>query len=136
MHQLCAIVGIVTVLGVLKIGILGEPTMINGTNLNDFSRVVAWGIPAALIVFFSLYIPLGGNNPFTNTLKFLGDASYSLYLAHPFGLMISGKLLATYKLTQSPAVILSVLVASAICFALATFLLVEKPITKYLEKFK
>lgn len=136
MHKFGAIFGVLIVCIALKAGILGEPTMINGTHLNDFSRVVAWGIPAALIVFFALYIPLGGNNPFTNTLKFLGDASYSLYLAHPFGLIVAGKVLATYKLTQSPAAILFVLVASAICFALATYLLIEKPITNYLEKFK
>jgi exopolysaccharide production protein ExoZ len=50
-------------------------------------RALFWGVPAVLIVAGGLGLEKRGVVPSIPVLKLLGDASYSIYLAHSFGIM-------------------------------------------------
>ena len=52
------------------------------------SRLLRWGVPAALIVLGAVFVPQSG----PLMLQRLGDWSYSLYLSHPITLAASEKL--------------------------------------------
>jgi peptidoglycan/LPS O-acetylase OafA/YrhL len=104
---------------------------------DDFRRVIGWGFPAALlllgavltekrVIFHSVAIRMGA---------FLGDCSYSLYLAHPLVLIA---LIKMWKDTQhSKLGILplgvAIVVLSYIC-AIATYACVERPLTARLHR--
>jgi exopolysaccharide production protein ExoZ len=52
---------------------------------NDFTRVLAWGLPAAaLVAAAALGRVSTATNPISRVAILLGDASYALYLTHPF----------------------------------------------------
>jgi peptidoglycan/LPS O-acetylase OafA/YrhL len=51
---------------------------------NSSYRCVLWGLPAAMLVLFLL--ALQGRVAFPSAVVALGDASYSLYLFHPYAL--------------------------------------------------
>ena len=53
---------------------------------NDLLRVLAWGVPAAALVAAGTLRRPGavGTSPPLRTMVALGDASYALYLTHPF----------------------------------------------------
>jgi exopolysaccharide production protein ExoZ len=61
----------------------GQPGAFEGTNFNDLSRVLMWGIPAALIVAGAALGP-DIKGAWSSPFVALGNASYSLYLLHPF----------------------------------------------------
>lgn len=69
-------------------------TTVEGPTPNDLIRLLAWGAPAALILFCAVASrPIGAlaRRPALAPLVHLGDASYSLYLLHPFVLIVLGK---------------------------------------------
>ena len=55
-------------------------------------RVVLWGIPASLLVFSALSFERHGFRLRNAFVQLQGDASYALYLIHPFVLQACGKL--------------------------------------------
>lgn len=63
-----------------------------------------------------------------------GDASYSLYLSHPFCLATSGKILALFSLS-GPVGVIAVLAAGAftVCFGMAFYTLAEKPLLQFMK---
>lgn len=67
----------------------------SGPTPNDWVRLAAWGGPAWLILFAAVASPAFNSvasHLLAKPLVRLGDASYSLYLLHPFVLIVSGKL--------------------------------------------
>lgn len=79
------------------------------------SRVFAWGIPAALITLSFLYTK-PSSMPFRQVMVLLGDASYAIYLAHPFVMIAYAKLLrgSLATLPQLPLIPLVVLLSSGL----------------------
>ncbi len=71
------------------------------TGLPGWPRVWAWGLPAALTVaaFLSIATP---TNRFQRVMVFLGDASYALYLTHPFVMIGYGLILHTKAVSSRP----------------------------------
>jgi exopolysaccharide production protein ExoZ len=51
-------------------------------------REIAWGVPAALILFGAVFLDRLGSVRKIESLKTFGDASYSLYLSHLFSIGI------------------------------------------------
>jgi peptidoglycan/LPS O-acetylase OafA/YrhL len=85
------------VLGILAFAIvwldLGKDWMvpIDGTQPNNFARVLTWGLPMAVLLA-SVALGRGNAAPRPLTwLKKLGDSSYSLYLFHPFAIIFLEK---------------------------------------------
>jgi exopolysaccharide production protein ExoZ len=113
----------------------GSPPMLSGTHLNGFSRVSLWGLPAAIIVLAASLGPTFRPSYLFSKLNYLGDASYSIYLFHPFGLMISTMVFKKIILLSEDHLI-TILLSSilfSITFAIYFYRFVEKPLTDYLN---
>lgn len=93
-------------------------------------RAIRWGLPALLIVAGGLFLePAAQTRPLPG-LKFLGDASYSIYLAHLTGMAISQKLIGAVIGAQWPLVALMGEVLFMTAFGVAVYLVLEKPLTE------
>jgi peptidoglycan/LPS O-acetylase OafA/YrhL len=94
-------------------------------------RVVVWGIPAALIV---LALALTENTrPVADRrrLRFLGDASYSVYIVH--GVLLSA-MLSAVKHENLPKIIMIPLGGPlAVIAGLIVYRYLERPMTRYLR---
>jgi peptidoglycan/LPS O-acetylase OafA/YrhL len=58
--------------------------LIGGWQGDGFGRTLTLGIPAAALLAFAVATELRGSLPRSLLLERLGNASYSIYLAHPF----------------------------------------------------
>jgi len=92
-------------------------------------RALYWGVPALLIVAGGLFLePYARAHP-SRSLKFLGDASYSIYLTHLMAMALSQKVIGGPLGPTAPwtALILESIFAAA--FGCVAYLLVERPAT-------
>ena len=100
------------------------------TNANDLSRVLWWGLPTACILGAATLGPDLRDGPVARAFAHLGDASYSLYLTHPFVLIAMMKAWSIGSLGPAlgfgPFVVAAI--GTAILVAFASFRLFEKPI--------
>jgi exopolysaccharide production protein ExoZ len=96
-------------------------------------RVLLYGLPAALLVLAGLAFDGPLEHPFLRPLQALGDASYALYLLHPFMLraVVVGGGIALMKL--SPLVFLLVGALLSCGVALAVWRWLERPLTRALQ---
>lgn len=105
------------------------------SGLEGGSRVIAWGAPALVIVAASLHWR-GGTGRFDALWRLLGDASYSIYLSHPFVMMIYGRLLRDHEslsaLIQWPVVVIVSLLSAVV--GVAAHQIIEKPLLGVLQK--
>jgi exopolysaccharide production protein ExoZ len=96
-------------------------------------RVVVWGIPAALIV---LALALTENTkPVADRrhLRFLGDASYSVYIVH--GVVLSAMVSVVHHAGIPKIVMIPVGGPVAVVAGLVVYRYLEKPMTTYLRHF-
>jgi exopolysaccharide production protein ExoZ len=94
-------------------------------------RVALWGIPAALIV---LGLALAENaRPFARrrSWKFLGDASYSIYIVH--GVMLSALFSIVNHLHAPDIVMIPFGAPAALIGGLIVYRYIESPMTRYLN---
>ena len=98
------------------------------TGLDGLPRVLAWGLPATLVVAACLR----AGPPRTSLTRFavlLGEASYALYLTHVFVIVGYGKLLKVGAIGCVDQVFLvPVVVAVAVVLGLSAHLVVERPL--------
>ena len=95
-------------------------------------RVVAWGVPAALLfVGVVLAEREAAEGWFAGKLAAIGDASYALYLIHPFVIRPVGKLwtAAGFEGLLPAWVFIAVAVALAIGAAMLVYRWIERPMT-------
>ena len=93
-------------------------------------RSVAFGIPAALMV---AAVTLTWHDPARRTMRTLGElgnASYSLYLSHPF--VIAGILLVVDRLgiaaiSESWPLLLALICIASVAFSVVSYRLIERP---------
>ena len=104
---------------------------------NDVMRVLAWGLPASMIV---AGVVLGDRRQpegiAGRTALLLGDASYALYLSHPFVIVLTRKALLATGLFQSAggwALVAASLFLSAI-ISILIYRLLERPMTRALTR--
>ena len=108
---------------------------------NDFARLLAWGLPAAMIIAGATLEEADEEAsrllaPVTRAGLLLGDASYALYLSHPFVVVLVRKLAlagGAYPVLGPWGVIATTLLA-ACAIALLTHHLIEKPMIAALRK--
>ncbi len=95
-------------------------------------RVVAWGVPAMLIVAGAVFAERA--RPFRPTalLSFLGDASYSIYLWHVLvGIVVTGAVLRLgVPMVLQPGLILVLTLA----LSAMLYLIVEEPLIRLLHR--
>jgi peptidoglycan/LPS O-acetylase OafA/YrhL len=119
-------------------GVAGLAATSEVSSLSAF-RFAAWGIPSALIVAGATLYPFGLKGRLWAPLLILGNASYALYLVHPF--MIAPRLIAerlfgasTGLWLRSPIIYAALMVALVIPAALALHFWVEKPLLAWLRR--
>lgn len=98
----------------------------------DAPRVIKWGIPSVLIVTGALLVERSGIASFPSLLVKLGGSSYSLYLSHIFTISAIGKLWVTIFGSMYGTFIV-VATASSILVGHLSYVIVEKPMTRYLN---
>ncbi|MBL4646011.1 MAG: acyltransferase [Rhizobiales bacterium] len=92
-------------------------------------RVFISGIPAVFIVYGALYMPQIKNG----LLALLGNASYSVYLAHFYIITICFKIAAMLELTVNTDVLFLGVFVASIASGLVFYYLIEKPIGRYIK---
>ncbi|MFC3124278.1 acyltransferase family protein [Pseudoroseomonas globiformis] len=101
-------------------------------------RALTFGLPAALLVAGAvLRAPVQHPLPFSRFLAWLGDASYSLYLTHPFVIALARRVAQAGGLDPTPwvwayaaLVLVGCILVAAVCHALF-----ERPVTRALRGF-
>ena len=94
------------------------------TQAPDGARAIVRGVPAALLVFCAL-----SWNTLPGWLVLLGDASYALYLVHPFPMRAIRVVMARLHLASVP-LYLVLTMAACLVIAVGLHLLVEQPILR------
>ena len=120
----------------IAIGVVVEAPWINSFPELHFVRRMFLALPAAALFLLGALGPqLNAANLFARAGLLLGDASYSLYLIHPFILRPFAKIWAKLFVTHVPMwVFPCVAPIAAIASGLALYWLVERPISNYFAK--
>lgn len=117
-------------------GNISEAEIMLQYNAVGTARVILWGIPSALLVAgFILKEKEAAQSKPRRTLTFLGDASYSIYLAHPICFQALGSVLRRFPVLQKiPGDILvpSFLIVGVLAGVLF-YLWAERPLLKRLK---
>jgi peptidoglycan/LPS O-acetylase OafA/YrhL len=94
----------------------------NTNGLPDAARVLAWGIPAFLIVLSFLSLK-PNRTRLRRVMVLLGDASYAIYLTHPLVMITYARLLTgdLANLPQLPVVPLVVLLSASLGLLIHVF---------------
>jgi peptidoglycan/LPS O-acetylase OafA/YrhL len=99
-------------------------------------RIIGWGLPAALLVIAAVSGGETSVSPWTALWVRLGDASYALYLLHPF--VMRGVSLIWHRLgfNMSGASIIYIAVSLTLACAAALIVnaLVERPATRFVRR--
>ena len=93
----------------------------------DLWRSLSSGLPATLIVAGAVFLERGRRLPDLKPLRWIGDASYSIYLTHVLTLPVLAVLWEAAGLVPSGAFIIACLLASVLG-GLVTYHLVERPL--------
>lgn len=93
-------------------------------------RLVTGGVPAILLVGAVVLCAPPRQSTVTSALAFLGDASYSIYLTHPFAIKAVGLVWARTDL--GIAAMIPVAVVLAVVLGALTHVVVERPLLRLL----
>lgn len=102
------------------------------------ARTIMWALPSSAILVGLLWLSEGPKGAWlrgTRIWKFgkrLGDASYSLYLLHPFSIVLATTYLPTNRVDAD--VVIVTLVALNIVIALAAYRWIEQPMLNALRR--
>ena len=100
----------------------------NTNGLTGWPRILAWGLPSALIVA-AVARPGAPSGRIARSLVFLGDASYALYLTHPFVMIAYAVLLHNRVFSAAPQVAIAPLIALlAVVVGVGAHVTIEKPL--------
>ena len=110
------------------------------TTPNDLLRVVSWGLPAAVLLVAAVGFEQGRHlqSRTLGVLRRLGDSSYSLYLMHPFALILVGKAWTVFRLDRFfgwPVLALA-MVAASISIGLLSHRWIERPATRWIQQLR
>lgn len=96
-------------------------------------RVFALGVPAAMLVMAAVFGPEPRlPSVVARTLVLLGDASYALYLFHPFALRTTRLMLSGMEI--APWTYIAIATAAAVVLAVLVHVAIEKPVMGYLRR--
>ncbi|HEY1363733.1 MAG TPA: acyltransferase [Xanthobacteraceae bacterium] len=106
------------------------------TRWADVHRVIAWGVPSAVIVAaLVLSRATAKPGPVQRGLNLLGNASYSLYLVHPWAITLPRRFFPQLlNPAQWPWLAAALVLAFTLGLSLLVHLLVERPITRKLQR--
>ncbi|GJD42405.1 hypothetical protein AFCDBAGC_0241 [Methylobacterium cerastii] len=122
-------------LALLGLGLLWRAAQ-GSADLDGFWRPLALGIPAACLVAAAALgharAEGGRRSSIVSALAALGDASYALYLVHPFALRALREVLVRANLAAllDPWAALALMLAASVAAALLVHAFVERPMTR------
>lgn len=101
-------------------------------------RILYYGLPCMILIIALLnlepYFKKHQNHFVSKSMKLIGDASYSLYLIHPFALVLSAKVMQKLHFIGGAPLFVSVLIISSTLAGVLCYLLVEKPLNTQVKK--
>ena len=120
----------------IAVGVVVQAPWINSFAELSFVRRLFLALPAAALFLVGALGPqLNAANLFTRLGLLLGDASYSLYLIHPFILRPFAKIWAKLFVTHLPMWVFTCTAPiAAIAAGLALYWLVERPLSNYFAR--
>ncbi len=101
------------------------------------SRALAWGIPAVALVACAAFLEARQDRGvFSRSLQLVGDASYALYLIHPFAVRGVRQLFERSGMDHlfGPWGVVFLSLPASVALAILTYRLFERPITNALRK--
>jgi exopolysaccharide production protein ExoZ len=98
------------------------------TGKDGVQRVLVYGLPAALIVYGAMQIRAR-----ESLWTYLGDASYTVYLAHTIA--ITGLLTLWVAFPVQPDLVVAVTVAVSVIFSWRVYEAFEKPLLRVVRKY-
>jgi exopolysaccharide production protein ExoZ len=111
------------------VGLIGFAISLRET-APDYWRWVVWGLPSLLVVCGAISIELRRGLPRIESLKLLGDGSYSIYLFHPFVFFF-----VTTPIARLPALLpVAGVIFTGIAVGMAAFYALERPLTSFLRR--
>lgn len=121
-------------IAVLFLAINPLPPLHSATTPNDIYRVIGWGLPTAGLLMAAVSGPWPGYGWAERALVLIGDSSYSLYLLHPFWLLVVSRSVVYFpRPVQEPLPLMAIAFLGAIFTSLLVYLLAEKPLTTFLN---
>ena len=123
-------------IGLIVIGLTLLPIFVQYKIDFALPRFIYWGIPSALLVAGMVFLERGNNWPNLPLFERIGDSSYSLYLTHPFTLLLTGKLILMIDPLHRfyGDIILLTMIPISIFVGFAIHRLIEKSVDRYLRK--
>jgi len=112
--------------------------LLSTSELLQFGRVISWGIPSIMLLLGVLSLENDTSVQKLSKFKIVGDSSFSLYLSHTFILAIIGYIWS-HTGTKSLSLDLAFLAISLLSCTLVgylSFVLVEKPSARFLNKYR
>src|SRR5258708_8982449 len=101
----------------------------------ELSRVVTWGGPASCILAGLVFIKNPNNGRISDVISLLGNASYALYLVHPFIFVLPRRFFPDIVASVSSPLLFGMLLLScSVAAAIFVHLVIEKPTTRMLRK--
>jgi peptidoglycan/LPS O-acetylase OafA/YrhL len=125
-------INVTAALVAVAIGLLLAIFLFQISAYQHVTRLVTGGVPAILITAAFTLSPSARFGRVTRLLALGGDASYALYLTHPFAIKVSGVI--TSKLGMPLTVVFICGMAAAVLASVAVHLLVEKPLGRWLSQ--
>jgi exopolysaccharide production protein ExoZ len=111
------------------LGILATATL--ALVLPDVHRVLTYGVPAAVVVTVAVTLHQSGTSLSNRALLALGNASFALYLTHPFVTQAATKVASKLGLGPAVAVMDAAVTFVAVCgVGLLAHLALERPLTR------
>jgi exopolysaccharide production protein ExoZ len=103
----------------------------------EFNHVLAWGIPATLLILGLVSLERNKDIKINKTLVYIGDASYSIYLLHVTCILISEKIsirLSFYEHELLINIVAVITAVGSIIIGLLFYRFVEKPLLKNIKQ--
>ncbi len=104
---------------------------VNQGLLNFHFRCVRYGVPAFLVCWGLIRLEDILRRAPSNVASYIGDASYSIYLLHPFALALVAIMLKQFGLLSPGWLFLLISVAVSLVSGLVCYALIEKPMLNY-----
>lgn len=114
----------------------GEPAAIDHTYLNGWNRFLTLGIPAALVVAGAALGPDIKKTKWLTIPLEVGDASYSLYLMHPFvvfAISLAYRRVGIFQASPLPFLVVSLILVASIV-AIFSYRLFERPSARVISQ--
>ncbi len=118
------------ILGLLLF-ILNISFYLSQNNINDYFRIIFFGLPSFLIISSFSLIPLSIQKKIPSILLFIGDASYSIYLTHQFFIAAIGRsLLLFHMYFLTSFIVISTATTLSLIFGLLIHIYLERSMIK------